>query len=83
MKNKIPYGPNCYDQNYEYCPYWRRITGAHERSECYYGDTCTDNCAECDELITLCEFLNYIEYGPFTLGDMCKICGINEKGDSL
>lgn len=69
------------------CPFWHCIwneymdnkTYKHKRSECQFADGCNEDCSQCTEEVTYCEFLNYIEYGPFPLGDMCKICGIHEK----
>lgn len=69
------------------CPFWHGVwdeympnkTYNHKRSECWYADSCTDDCAKCDEPVSRCAFLNYTEYGQFPLGDMCKICGIHER----
>ena len=49
----------------------------HKREECQFGDWCKENCSKCKEKVSYCAFLNYIEYGQYPLGDMCKICGIH------
>ena len=88
MKKYIPYGIYCHsnDESPD-CPFWHSFwtehnkdkVYTHKRSECQFGDSCPEDCFTCLEEVTFCEFLNYIEYGPFPLGDMCKVCGIHEK----
>jgi len=77
----IPNGIYCDD-----CPYWHSLNTNmqscwHDRELCQFKDTCPDDCENCDEEITYCEFLDYTEYGPFPLSDGCKACGIKEDFD--
>lgn len=68
------------------CPFWHELwdqymenkTYNHKRSECQYANICDDDCSQCTEQVSECDFLNYIEYGQYPLGDMCKICGIHD-----
>ena len=92
MKKWIPYGIYCHsiDGNPD-CPFWHQLYNpyskdkiyVHKENECQFADGCNEDCSQCTEEVTICEFLNYIEYGPFPLGDMCKICGIHERMPKL
>ena len=47
------------------------LTIPHLKKFCSYK--CTEDCTECDEIITYCSFFNIIEYGDYPLGDACKL----------
>ena len=90
MKKWIPDGIYCHGtrkskrSNY-YCPFWYSLynkytdnTYEHKRSECCFSDVCKEDCSQCTEDVSKCTFLNYIEYGEYPLGDMCKVCKIHD-----
>lgn len=85
MKKWIPNGVYChgYIKEGEYknsCPFWYNKTNEiHNRKDCCFNDVCDDNCLKCNERISYCAFLKYIEYGQYPLGDKCKICGIRDE----
>lgn len=72
LKKWIPYSIYC-----DRCKFWHRIQKKHIRTECQYSDVCGDNCNQCDEPISYCSFLKYIEYGDYPLGEGCNICGVH------
>lgn len=90
MKKWIPEGIYCHGmgrgKHSNSCPFWKNLydghiegkTYNHKRSECTLADVCEDDCSTCDEPVTKCTFLNYIEYGQFPFWDMCKVCGIRD-----
>ena len=82
MKKWIPNSIYCDD-----CKFWHSLFNSgrqHKREECQYNDVCDDNvCAECDEVMSYCAFLKYVEYdveyGRHPLGNGCKVCGLKDK----
>ena len=90
MKKWIPDGFYCHGmgegKHPNSCPFWHDVWDEwmkdkiynHNRSECQFGKGCEEDCSVCDEPVAKCSFLNYIEYGQYPLGDMCKVCGIHE-----
>lgn len=93
MKKWIPDGPYCEGlgrgKHPDPCPFWHRVwaeymddkTYIHKREQCVDSDVCDGDCSECTDEVSMCIFLNYIEYGQYPLGDMCKVCGIHEDFD--
>lgn len=75
LKKWIPVSIYC-----DNCPFWHDLTNKvkHRRELCEYSNQCMDNCSNCEELISYCSFLNYIEYGIYPLGEGCKVCGLKE-----
>lgn len=87
LKNFIPIGIYCYSyENGDWCPFYKSTWNntiknyKKNRKECEFKRFCTDDCTECDEVVSYCQFCNLIEYGDFPLGDACKICVENECG---
>lgn len=84
MKKWIPNSIYC-----DNCKFWHSLFNSdrqRRREECQYNDVCDDICAECDEVMSYCAFLKYVEYGRYPLGDGCKVCGLKDdfklsKGD--
>lgn len=73
LKQFIPNDDYCDD-----CPFFhdlnkqgQDLTIPHLKKFCNYK--CTEDCTECDEIITYCSFFNIIEYGDYPLGDACKL----------
>lgn len=90
MKKWIPDGVYCHGvsrgKRSNYCPFWHCLYHKympnkiyeHKRDECQFSDVCKDDCSLCTEEVSKCDFLNFIEYGQYPLGDMCKVCGIHD-----
>ena len=75
LKKWIPNGIYC-----DGCPFWHIVKEPkRNRKDCCYDEYCENNCSICDEIVAYCSFLNYIEYGPYPLGDGVKVCGIKDK----
>lgn len=95
LKNFIPIGVYCHSSILgDWCPFYKSTWGKtinnykRNRNECEWKNVCEDNCEECDETVSYCQFCNIIEYGDFPLGDGCKICnececGILENEDKI
>lgn len=65
------------------CPFWINLKNhIRKREECDLAKFCDSECSLCDEQVSMCKFLNYIEYGQYPLGDMCKVCGIRSRSFS-
>ena len=78
----IPLGVYCHDYNtIARCPFWHDLSKKHirKKEECLFKDTCLDNCHNCNISVSKCSILNYIEYGEYPLGDLCKVCNYNYK----
>ena len=79
LKNFIPIGVYCHSSILgDWCPFYKSTWGKtinnykRNRNECEWKNVCEDNCEECDETVSYCQFCNIIEYGDFPLGMVVK-----------